>query len=231
VSERPLVSVVLPAYEAEAYLAEAIESVLAQTYRPLELIVVDDGSTDGSAKIASRYASGEVTVLRQPNRGTAVARNAGVARTRGAYIGHLDADDLWLPSKLELQVEALAEGSFDAACGLVEEFLSPELDESEGARLRPPRGPLPGYVLGAMLFGRMAHERVGPFDGSWQAGQDLAWLARAKEIGLRFVELPEIVLRRRLHLANKGRLRPELVSLRCRMLKQSLDRRRAAAEP
>ena len=230
-SGRPLVSTVLPVYDGETHLAEAIESVLAQTYRPLELVVVDDGSTDGSGAVAERYASSEVSILRQANRGTAAARNAGVARSQGELIAHLDADDIWLAEKLEVQVEALAaSASADAACGWVEEFLSPELAEAERKRLRAPRAPLPGYVLQAMLVRRSAHERVGAFDSAWQAGQDLDWLLRARECGLRFLELPEVVVRRRLHAANKGRMHPELARLRCRILKQALDRRRAAAK-
>jgi glycosyltransferase involved in cell wall biosynthesis len=215
----------MPVYNGELYLAEAIESVLGQSYRPLELIVVDDGSTDRSAAIAARYASNEVSVVRQPNRGTAAARNAGLAIARGELLAHLDADDVWIESKLRLQIQALTvDPAMDIACGLVAEFLSPELTERERRRLRPHREPIRGYVLGAMLVRRAAHDLVGPFETSWQVGQDMAWLLRAKELGLRFVEVPEIVVRRRLHLSNKGRRHPDLATQRCRMLKESLDR-------
>lgn len=229
-SGRPLVSVVVPVHNGEAYLAEAIESVLAQSYRPVELIVVDDGSTDRSPAIAGKYAAEGVSVLRQTNRGTGAARNAGVEASRGELVAHLDADDVWLESKLRLQVEILmADPAIAVACGLVEEFLSPDLDESQRRRVRAPRGPLPGHVLQAMLIRRGAHELVGDFETSWQVGQDLAWLLRARECGLRFAEIPQVVVRRRLHAANKGRRRPELATQRCEILKRSLDRRRATA--
>jgi glycosyltransferase involved in cell wall biosynthesis len=228
-SAGPLVSVVLPVCDGEAYLAEAIESVLAQDHRRLELIVVDDGSTDRSAAIAERYADDRVTLVRQANQGTGAARNAGLTAARGELIAHLDADDIWLESKLRLQVEAInADPCAGAARGLVEEFISPDLSEVERRGLRDPRGPLPGLVLQAMLIRRPAHELVGGFDPAWQAGQDLDWLLRARERGVRFAHVAEVVVRRRLHAANKGRRHPELATQRCRMIKRSLDRRRAA---
>ncbi len=95
-----LCSIVIPAYNAAAFLAEAIESALAQTYRPLEVVVVDDGSTDDTAAIASRYLDHrEVVLVRQENRGLAGARNRGVAESHGEVIGLLDADDIWMPEK------------------------------------------------------------------------------------------------------------------------------------
>jgi glycosyltransferase involved in cell wall biosynthesis len=99
----PLVSVILPAYNAEAFVARAIRSVLAQTYRPLELIVIDDGSTDGTRRVIDGFAP-EVTVLTQANAGPYAARNLGIAHARGPLIAFADADDAWLPDKLARQV-------------------------------------------------------------------------------------------------------------------------------
>lgn len=102
---RPLVSVVIPAHNASRWLRETIGSVLAQTYRPLDIHVVDDGSQDDTAAVAASFGP-PVDVVRQPNAGAAAARNAGIARSRGEYVALLDADDLWAPSKLEQQVRA-----------------------------------------------------------------------------------------------------------------------------
>lgn len=223
----PEVSVVLPVYDGARHLAESIESVLAQTYASVELIVVDDGSTDESARIADGYAASGVRVLRQENAGTAAARNAGILAARGGLVAHLDADDVWLPDGLRRRVEALlADESADVASGRIEPFFSPELRERDRAGLRPPP-PLVAHVAPAMLLRRRAYDRVGLYDASLRAGQDLEWLLRAREAGLRFVEIPDLVARRRLHDANKGRAHPELARLRCRILKESLDRRRA----
>jgi glycosyltransferase involved in cell wall biosynthesis len=98
----PTISAVIPAYNAEKYVAAAIESALAQTIPPSEIVVVDDGSKDGTAGVASRVAPG-VKVLRQPNGGPAAARNTGIRNSTGEWIAFLDADDTWVPNKLELQ--------------------------------------------------------------------------------------------------------------------------------
>ena len=101
----PRVSVILPIYNGESYVAEAIESVLAQTYPSFEIIAVNDGSRDGSAEIVKRYlGSGRIQFVEQANQGVANARNTGIARSSGEFIALVDQDDIWLPDKLEKQV-------------------------------------------------------------------------------------------------------------------------------
>ena len=99
----PRVSVIVPTYNSARYLPEAIDSVLGQTYRDFEIIVVDDGSTDNTQGVLARYAE-QIRVVRQSNQGSAAARNAGILAARGEFIAFLDADDLWLPQKLERQM-------------------------------------------------------------------------------------------------------------------------------
>lgn len=101
----PLVSVVIPAFQAERFISDAIESVLAQTYPAVECVVVDDGSTDGTAAAVEAYGDG-VTLIRQANRGVAAARNTGIDKSAGQLIALLDADDVWSPRKLAAQVAA-----------------------------------------------------------------------------------------------------------------------------
>jgi glycosyltransferase involved in cell wall biosynthesis len=105
---RPGVSVVIPSYNSAAYLPEAIDSALNQTVAPLEVIVVNDGSTDETPQILERYR-GRLVVITQENRGLSGARNSGIAAASGELIAFLDADDVWLPEKLEKQVACLAE--------------------------------------------------------------------------------------------------------------------------
>jgi len=106
----PQVSVIIPTYNCARYLPEAIDSVLAQTYRDFEIIVVDDGSTDDTPDVLARYGEA-ILVIRQPNQGRGAARNAGILAARGQYIAFLDADDLWLPRKLEKQMALFEERS------------------------------------------------------------------------------------------------------------------------
>jgi hypothetical protein len=106
---RPLVSVVIPAFNAAATIAESLRSALAQTWRELELIVVDDGSSDGTAAVAEAAAAADprVVILRRPRSGgPSAARNAGIARASGSFVAPLDADDLWHPEKIERQMAA-----------------------------------------------------------------------------------------------------------------------------
>src|SRR5580692_1468311 len=101
-----LLSCVVPCYNSEPFLAAAIDSILAQEHRPLEIIVVDDGSTDASAEIAERYGE-PVSLIRQSNRGPGAARNRGILAATGQYLCFLDADDLYRPGKLTAQLAEL----------------------------------------------------------------------------------------------------------------------------
>ena len=105
-STQPPLSIGLPVFNGEKYLAEAIRSVLAQTYSPIEIIVVDDGSTDSSQEILAGFVD-RVTTVRQQNAGPAAARNRGIAEAKGEYVAFLDADDTWVPTKTVTQMRHL----------------------------------------------------------------------------------------------------------------------------
>ncbi len=200
------VSVVVPAHDAELYLAEAIESILGQTLPPAQVLVVDDGSQDGTAGVAEAFGAA-VTVIRQERGGVGAAVNSGLELADGDLIAFLDADDVWTPRKLERQRAVLdAEPETDMVFGRAEQFISPDLSPNERAELRAPVGSLPGKVKGAMLIRRAAMERVGRFDTSWKIADFIDWYGRAQELGLRERMLGEVVLRRRLHRTNNGRI-------------------------
>jgi len=225
----PLVTVIIPVYNGRRYLPEAIESVLGQTYNPLELIVMDDGSIDDSGEVARRYAP--VRVHRQDHSGLGAARNSAIAKATGRYLSFLDADDIWLPDKLDRQLRILeAEPALDMVFGHVEEFISPDLDDAARQTLLCHEGPLAGMFAGTMVVRRSSYERVGPFETDWRVGEFVDWYARAQEQGLQSFVMPDIVLRRRLHKSNMGvRLRDARGDY-ARILKASLDRRRKAGK-
>jgi glycosyltransferase involved in cell wall biosynthesis len=227
---QPLISVMIGVYNAERYLAEAIDSVFAQSYRPLELIVVDDGSDDGSGDVARGYGDA-ITFARQENAGNGAARNHAVRLASGELFAFLDADDRFTPGKLERQYAALAADSdLDIVFGHVQEFVSPELTEAERASVRPPASePLPWPAPNLMLIRRESFVRVGPFSEDVRVGVTVDWYARAMEAGLRSTVLPEVVLERRLHLTNNGLRERDSRQQYLHVLKASLDRRRAQA--
>jgi glycosyltransferase involved in cell wall biosynthesis len=222
----PLVSVVMPVFNGKEYLREAIESVLAQTYRSYEIVLVDDGSTDNSGAIAKSYAS-QLRYFYQANSGLAAALNRGIELSRGCFFSFLDADDLWKEDKLMRQMAAFDDNpDTDMIFGQVEQFYSPDLDEDHRKRIRIPAGVMRGFFKGCMLIKRDSFFRIGPFDTRWKMGDFIDWYGRALDEGLKSIMLSEVVMRRRIHANNKGiqerKLRPEFA----RILKASLDRRR-----
>src|SRR5262249_3527537 len=132
----PLVSVLITVYNNAPYLAEAIESVLAQTYPAVELVVVDDGSDDGSGESARRYGQG-ARYAYQANAGIGAARNHAVALAAGGFLALLDADDRFPGDRLERQMAAFGrDPGLEMVLGHVHEFVSPDLDEATRGRLR-----------------------------------------------------------------------------------------------
>jgi glycosyltransferase involved in cell wall biosynthesis len=218
------------AYNAAPYLAEAIESALGQDYEPIELIVVDDGSTDGTADVARSFA--QAKVIQQENGGNGAARNRAVEHASGELYAFLDADDRFTPGKLSMQKAALdADPGLDMVFGHVREFFSPELDAETRASLRPPAAePMPWTAPNLMLVRRESFQRVGPFTTEVRVGVTVDWFARAAEAGLRYVILPEVVLERRLHTQNNGLRESASRSQYLQVIRQAMERRRAAAE-
>ncbi len=216
-------------YNAAPYVGEAIESVLAQDYRPLELIVVDDGSTDGSGRVAAGYV--EVRLLRQENAGNGAARNRAVAAATGELFAFLDADDRFAPGKLTRQKAFLdAHPDVDMVFGHVREFVSPELDAATRSAIRPPAPePMPWTAPNLMLIRRDSFLRVGAFTTAVRVGVTVDWFARAQEAGLRYAMLPDVVLERRLHTQNNGLRERDSRTQYLEVIRAALERRRAAS--
>lgn len=221
--DRPLVTAVIPVYNGERYLREAMDSVLEQDYPRLELLVIDDGSTDGSAGIVRSYGD-RVRYHHQPNAGLSAAQNAGVAQARGTFIAFLDCDDLWVPRKISLQMGVFAgQGAVDMVFGHVEQFYSPELENS-AARTAP--GVMAGYSTGTMLAHRRVFQRAGLFSSEFRVGEFLDWYGRAQDAGLGSVLLEQVLLLRRIHANNMGVRERDKRGDYLRVFKVSLDRRR-----
>jgi glycosyltransferase involved in cell wall biosynthesis len=225
-SQVPRISVIIPAFNAAVFLAEAIESALGQTLPPREVIVVDDGSTDATAEVAQRFAP-RTRYAYQANQGIGAARNLGVALATGELLSFLDADDRWSPDKLALQASALAaESDIDLVFGHVRQVPQERWAELAG-RPAPPGEPVyAGVSAGTLLTRREAFERVGPFRTVGKFGEFLDWYARAQEFGLRHRMLPEVVLWRRLHDSNQGVRERQALTDYAVVLKAALDRRR-----
>lgn len=222
-----LISVVIPVYNYERYLAEAIESVLNQTYRNVEVIVVDDGSTDRSAEVAKSFAGRGVRYCHQVHAGIGPARNKGVELARGEFIAFLDADDRWPLDKLERQLKAIeADPELEMVFGQALQLQNGPAWEA-GINDQNPQGLVPGMVPGTMLIKRDAFARVGKFQDGLKVGEFIDWYARAVELNVRSLVMPDLFLWRRIHDSNQGIRERQSVSDYARVLKAKLDRRRA----
>ncbi len=221
-----LVSVVIPAHNSGLYITPALDSILAQKHRPLEILVVDDGSTDATVETVRGYAP-EVRVIEQAQRGHPAARNVGIGAASGEFLGFLDHDDLWSPDKLLLQLASFERNpELDLVFGHIQNFFTPEMPMEERALLAVPLRPLPGLLQGAMLARRRSFDRVGLFSEERSIGDFLDWYGRATLAGLNIEMLPETVVYRRIHANNFQRSQKHQHREYLRAVKDLLDRRR-----
>lgn len=221
------VSVVVPVFNGEQFLADALRSAFQQEYPPAEIIVIDDGSTDHTADVARRFPG--VQYIHQPNQGVAAARNAGIAAASCGLIALLDADDIWAFEKLAIQVSWLREHPETGyVTAKFRNFLEPgtarpHWTTEEQLREDQPGG-MPNLVVRKSVF-----ECVGVFDTSFRRGADLDWLLRAKEAGIHSVSLPETLLHRRIHESNLSHQGSGGREILMRSLRKAVTRRRTAA--
>ena len=212
----PEVSVIIPTYNSAKYVVEAVESVLAQTWQDFEILVIDDGSTDETAQVMHRYEV-PVRYIHQQNGGVAVARNRGIAESRGRYVAFLDADDTWLPHKLERQMEALHQQPHDQVCysafTVVDSDLNPigiSRSQRRGSTLEDllTRGNVIGSIC-TVLCERSLFDLVGGFDPvlSQCADWDM-WVRLAAQTEFLYVDEPLVTYRQ--HGTNMSRNAPLL---------------------
>ena len=219
------VSVIIPVFNNELYVGETLESVLSQTKKPDEIIVVDS-SNDRTPKILQSF-SNHIGYYYLPPAGVGQARNFGVKMARGRFFAHLDGDDLWMEDKMECQINAFREDpNLEIVGGMMKSFVSPELAGEERSRIYCPPDPLPGFSASVLVVKREAFLRVGYYKIHLRVGLDLDWFVRARELGLKEKMIQKVLAKRRLHKTNTDLLNRQYANERIRVLKESLDRRR-----
>jgi glycosyltransferase involved in cell wall biosynthesis len=221
------VSVIIPVYNGEMYLEEAVESIKQQNYEPLEIILVDDGSTDSTAKIAENM-HGNIRYVYQSNSGPAAARNRGLKMARGNIMAFLDADDLWPATKLHIQVLRLIKKPLlEVVMGRTKFIKMPGApDVRFDIRFEGPENTLPSVPLASGLFKKSVFDKVGRFDESLQYSEEHDWFLRARELDVSIEILKDITLYYRIHDKNMSHKEDLWKQFMIKVLKKSLDRRR-----
>lgn len=219
---RPLISIVIPAYNAAPFLAATLTSVFAQDHRPIEVILVDDGSSDDTLAIARGWTPA-LRIHHQANAGPAAARNRGIEMAGADYLAFIDADDTWLPGRLTRHLGILeSRPDLDMVLGLV------RLDyEGAGLRFRIDRPVMALFSFGAGLFRRRAFERTGLLSEDLRNSEDADWFMRARDKGANWLMEDETVLTYRRHGANMTEGLPLEKSEIFRVLARAAARRRA----
>jgi glycosyltransferase involved in cell wall biosynthesis len=215
-------------FNGARFIKQALDSILEQTYRPIEVIVADDGSTDETSQVIAPFA-GRVRVVTQVTAGPAATRNLGLSHARGDLIAFLDADDLWHREKLSRQNERfLARPELQACVTHAQLFWEPEFDEEKRALAGHVRAqPVPGYTTTTLLARREAFETVGSFSTDLWFADATEWFIRAREKGVVMELLADTLVYHRMHSRNLTRRGSEASRVEfARVLKASLDRRR-----
>jgi glycosyltransferase involved in cell wall biosynthesis len=224
----PCISVIIPYYNAGAFIDETLTSVRRQTCSPCEVILVDDGSTDAIAARVKDLGD-DIIFLQQPNKGPAAARNLGLDRARGEFIAFQDADDLWPNDKLALQAERLRQ---DPALGVVSGRIT-YLD-LPGATALPMRmredQTVSAVNLGATLIRREVFDAIGKFDETLHFSEDQDWFLRAREKDIKIAIMNNVTLICRRHADNMTRARNMRELGLLDVLKKSIARRKRASD-
>lgn len=222
------VSVVIPVFNGEKFLAEAIESVLAQQQPDIEILVVDDGSTDGTAAVAEKFGSA-VRLIRQPNRGVSAARNHGIRLAQAEVLAFLDADDLFTPDKFALQLPRLRKNpAVDIVIGQMRNFHMSDSGESESQAPANPSDETLYLGFPCWLIRKSAFDKVGLLSEDLRVAEDWDWLTRARECRVPLLIHRDVVLLRRLHGDNTTKRREDSGKSVLEVFRRSLARRRAA---
>ena len=228
----PAISVVMPAFNAARFIAEALESVLAELMAvagpSFEVVVADDCSHDATADVVRSFGERGVRYVKRSARGgPGAARNSGVGAAGGELLAFLDADDVWPAGRLAALKNALEQQDRPAiAFGHMHQFACPSMDPALRGRLLVPEESVPGYCAGAMLLRRADFLRIGYFNEALAIGEFIEWFGQARDLGFAIALIPQIVLERRVHGANSSMRRNADYADYARALKGVLDRRR-----
>ncbi len=223
----PLVSVILAVRNGESYVAEAIDSVLASDYRPLEIVVVDGQSSDRTANIVRAYP--EVRYCYQPTLGIANAYNQGIEMAQGEFVAFISHDDRWSAQKLGRQMAyLLAHPAVQFTVCKFCYFLADGCSIPRGFRAELLGQDLVGYIMETLVARKAVFAQVGRFNTDYQLAEDVDWYARAKDLEIPSAVIPEVLLSKRVHGSNSSTNAQVSTQALLKVLRQSIQRQKNA---
>ncbi|MFC1550423.1 glycosyltransferase family 2 protein [Candidatus Neomarinimicrobiota bacterium] len=219
------VTVIIPVFNDETHIAQAIDSVMQQGYEPLEVIVVDDGSDDKTAEIVKSFPL--VKYIHQENAGVSAARNTGISQANGEYIAFLDSDDKWLPLKLKKQTEIMEKNErIDLTITKMRVELESGMEWPAWLNEEHYRQDPVGYLPSTLLARKSAFEQIGIFNEKFKHSEDADWFFRAKDAGLQIKIIDEVLLLRLIHPQNRSHALQNETKDFFNMIRQSVQRKK-----
>ncbi len=219
-----LLSVIIPTYNRANFLTDAIKSINNQNYPNLEIIVVDDGSTDNTEELIQQLDDPKIKYIYQENKGPAAAKNTGLKAAKSDIIGFLDSDDLWPENKINLQLNLLLKSELEMLFGGVKHLI---LKNSRDKEFIEHSETYRRNSLGSALFKKSIFKKVGFFNEELTHWEDLDWILRAAEAGINVKKTKEITLIVRIHNENISRDIKRGEKFLSKVLKASIERRRS----
>lgn len=221
---QPLVTVIVPVYNGEKYLSDTLEKIFDQTYQPIEIIVIDDGSTDRSAGIVKSYP--KVRYVYQENRGVAAARNHGIELANGKFIAFSDQDDLWKSEKLEKQMRyLLAHPEVMFVISKRKLLLQPGVERPYWLKEELLHSENVDYSPSSIVSRSSVFEKIGTFNPKFENASDADWFFRANDARIPKGIVPEVLYTKRIHEGNQSNKVGALHKEYLKLIRESVQKR------
>lgn len=196
----PLVSVVIPVYNAGPYIGEAIESIISQSYKPIEILIIDDGSSDSSAEVLKTFKN--IRYVHQAHGGPSKARNLGISLALGKFVAFHDADDICMPNRVTEQMGVLlSDATIEVVYSRIQNFIDVNAEVPRFFKTNELMKPRMGFISSALMR-KTVFEKVGLFNEGIKIGEDIDWMVRAENRSVCSTTIPEVLVKRRLHETN-----------------------------